>query len=297
MDVRILIYILYLTFATFGIIFNGFILLVFFWQRRIHTSTHILLFHLAILDTLFCFAIIIFTSVTLSFGSNNVSVFNISLHTLLQMQQFTWTILSGTLIWTLTGLSCDRYTSICYPFTYSQLVTRKRTLSLIVLSWISSFTFSILPFLFKSIDASSSCVQSIHTIYPSVNTATQSDSCFPFSLDPTFLILTLPLSFHSSSFTPFNISLQQSNLQQNVSSSAFTFTPNLTDRLDAQHFSSLSHLGKSGLLAFLLLFFVFVFVFSSFYPSLLSLQMQLVKFIICTSLKDHSCGTPAMYLF
>lgn len=240
MDVRILIYILYLTFATFGIIFNGFILLVFCWQRRINTSTHILLFHLAILDTLFCFAIIIFTSVTLSFDSNNVSLFNISLHTLLEMQQFTWTILSGTLIWTLTGLSCDRYTSICYPFTYSQLVTRKRTLSLITLSWISSFTFSILPFVFKSIEPSSSCVQSIHTIYP-INTATQSDSCFPFSLDPTFLILTLPLSFHSSSFTPLNISLQQSTLQQNIS---FSFTRNFTDQPNAQHFSPLSHLGK-----------------------------------------------------
>lgn len=245
MDIRILVYILYLIFATFGIVFNGFILFVFFWQRRIHTSTHILLFHLAILDTLFCFAIITFTSATLSFDSNNVSSFNISLHSLLQIQQCTWTVLSGTLIWTLTGLSCDRYTSICYPFTYSQLVTRKRTLSLIALSWISSFTFSLMPLVFKSIDTSSSCVQSIETIYP-LSAASQSDSCFPFSLDPTFLILTLPLSFHSSSFTPFNISLQHLNsLQHNVST--FTFTPNLTDQvntINAQQTSSLSQLGK-----------------------------------------------------
>lgn len=236
MDSRATISILFILSASAGIVFNGFILLVLLWQRpRSHTPSHLLLLHLAILDTLFCFAVITFTSLSYSLtkgtsttsplGDSSVDVssslvdfnLNVNVTTLLKVQQFTWVTLLGTLMWTLTGLSCDRYTAICFPFTYSQLVSRKKVLALIATSWISSLVLSTIPIVFKS--TANSCIQSIETLYPTSVTTSHvnafihgkpgSDLCFPFSLDPTFLVLSLPLSSSASPELSFAVHHQR----------------------------------------------------------------------------------------
>lgn len=276
MDARVTISILYILSASSGIVFNGFILLVLLWQRRIHTASHLLLFHLAILDTLFCFAVITFTSLSYSLATSeaNISWINLNLNTLLQVQQFTWITLSGTLMWTLTGLSCDRYTAICFPFTYSQLVSRKKVLGLIATSWISSLVLSIIPLVFKS--AGTSCIRSIDNIYPAAAAAVvgkSESSCFPFSLDPTFLVLSLPLSSYSSASPEVSFTLQNNPPSPaQTSQSYFTSTLPLisssvwplvaksnetTNFVDSKLLSSNLHAGKNiwlGVRCFLLLY-------------------------------------------
>lgn len=119
-DMNLWLTVLYVLSSSAGLVFNGFILLVLLWQKRIHTANHLLLLHLAVVDTLFCFLILL---VNTSIASIDPESLDDELQQPLRLQGVAWTVLPAVLIWTICGMSIDRYATVCYPFTHKTLVS------------------------------------------------------------------------------------------------------------------------------------------------------------------------------
>ena len=127
--------------ATSGLIFNAFILLVLLWEKRFHSANHLLLLHLASADTLFCLQVMI-TSLIMPFISSLNDFFS---NSLLYVYSTLWNTLPPVILWTICGMSLERYFTICFPFSYGERVTRFRAGIWILISWMISLTLSLGP--------------------------------------------------------------------------------------------------------------------------------------------------------
>ena len=141
---NLILTVLFVLSSTSGLVFNGFILLVLLWQKRFHTANHLLLLHLATVDTLFCFLVLL-VNTTLSLV--DPQSLDPELQAPLRLQGVLWTVFPAVLMWTICGMSMDRYATVCYPFTHGKLVNRKRAGLLIVAAWLMSVSLSVVPFL------------------------------------------------------------------------------------------------------------------------------------------------------
>ncbi|KAI1292178.1 Beta-3 adrenergic receptor [Halotydeus destructor] len=128
--------------ALFGLVFNGYVLLVLVWQRRFQTASHLLILHLAIVDIVFCFLILL--------GNTPLALMPSSAHLvppfLGQLQGFLWQVLPAMLVWTICGLTIDRYVAICVPFSYFKLITTRRASAWLLVSWLLVAILSSVPF-------------------------------------------------------------------------------------------------------------------------------------------------------
>lgn len=139
---HVLLTVLFVLSSTSGLVFNGFILLVLLWQKRFHTANHLLLLHLATVDTLFCLLVLLVnTSITFVHPQS----LDLQTQGFLRLHGVLWTVLPAVLMWTICGMSMDRYASVCYPFTHGKLVNRKRAGLLILGSWLVSLSLSVPP--------------------------------------------------------------------------------------------------------------------------------------------------------
>ncbi|XP_074601629.1 uncharacterized protein LOC141855464 [Brevipalpus obovatus] len=62
-----------------------------------------------------------------------------------QVQGFLWTALPIIFVWTVTGLTIDKYMAISEPLHYSRRVTTKRALIFIFISWLIGLSLATLP--------------------------------------------------------------------------------------------------------------------------------------------------------
>jgi hypothetical protein len=127
-----------------GLVTNGYILLVLLWQRRFHTANQLLLLHLATVDTLFCFLILLVNTTLSLIRPQSLDP---ELQAPLQLQGILWTVFPAVIMWTICAMSLDRYATVCYPFTHGKLVNRSRAGLLIVTAWIISLCLSVMPLL------------------------------------------------------------------------------------------------------------------------------------------------------
>lgn len=123
--------------ATSGLIFNGFILLVLLWEKRFHSPNHLLLLHLATSDTFLSLQVLV-TSIVVPFISYSSQTF-------IYLQGVLWNTLPAVILWTVCGLSLDRYFTVCFPFSYGERVTRVRAGFWILISWILSLSLAVGP--------------------------------------------------------------------------------------------------------------------------------------------------------
>lgn len=136
--------VLFVLSSTSGLVCNGFILLVLIWQKRLHSANHLLLLHLATVDTLFCFLVLL-VNTTLSI--TDPPSLDADFQNPLVLQGVLWIVFPAVLMWTICGMSMDRYVTVCYPFTHAKLVNRKRAALLLSIAWITSICLSTAPFL------------------------------------------------------------------------------------------------------------------------------------------------------
>lgn len=125
--------------ATLGLVLNAYILTVLLWQRQFRTANNLLLLHLAFVDSLLCLLVL---------GSN---VLFAALDEpeaqagACQTQGTLWAAVPTVLVWTLCGLSCDRYAAIASPLHYSRLVNTRRTCVFLGLSWVLALSAAVPP--------------------------------------------------------------------------------------------------------------------------------------------------------
>lgn len=143
-DMNLILLVLFILSSTSGLVFNGFILLVLLWQRRFHTANQLLLLHLATVDTLFCFLILL---VNATLSVIHPQSLDPELQAPLQLQGIMWTVLPAVIMWTICAMSLDRYATVCYPFTHGKLVNRSRAGLLIVAAWVISLCLAVMPLL------------------------------------------------------------------------------------------------------------------------------------------------------
>ncbi|XP_029837086.1 histamine H2 receptor [Ixodes scapularis] len=125
--------------ATLGLVLNAYILTVLLWQRQFRTANNLLLLHLAFVDSLLCLLVL---------GSN---VLFAALDEpeaqagACQTQGTLWAAVPTVLVWTLCGLSCDRYAAIASPLHYSRLVNTRRTCVFLGSSWVLALSAAVPP--------------------------------------------------------------------------------------------------------------------------------------------------------
>lgn len=124
--------------ATAGLVFNGYVLVVLLWQRRLHTAGHLLLLHLAIVDILFCFAILLMSTPLALTTDQLPPAFG-------QLQGLLFALFPPLMAWTISALSCDRYAAICAPFNYTQLVSVRRAATFLSVAWALQLLLALLP--------------------------------------------------------------------------------------------------------------------------------------------------------
>lgn len=62
-----------------------------------------------------------------------------------QLQGFLWTSLPISFVWTVTGITIDKYITISYPLHASRIITTKRVAIFITMSWLTGFFLSLPP--------------------------------------------------------------------------------------------------------------------------------------------------------
>lgn len=120
-----------------GIIFNGYILFVLLWHRSLQTANNVLLLHLAFVDSFYCVVILVSNSVVTSFTDSRIC----------DTFGFIWTLLPMVVVWTVCGLSCDRYAAISSPLHYSRLVNSKKAVYFAAVSWFLGSVLALPPFI------------------------------------------------------------------------------------------------------------------------------------------------------
>nr|XP_050028557.1 beta-3 adrenergic receptor-like isoform X1 [Dermacentor andersoni] len=119
--------------ATVGLVLNAYILVVLLWQRQFRTANSLLLLHLAFVDSVFCLLVLGSNAV---FGGLSAPADVIDASGACYVQGVLWAVVPAVAVWTLCGLSCDRYAAIATPLHYSRLVNTRRTCAFLGVSWI-----------------------------------------------------------------------------------------------------------------------------------------------------------------
>ena len=183
--------------AAFGLFFNSYILVILFWQKRFHNVHNLLLLHLAIVDSLFCLNILFGnTSLGLTIGDHfdHIDDYLSANHSqtlyllVLQAQGFIWTLLPIIFIWTLFGLTWDKYIAISSPFCYSSLINAKKALIFIVTTWSFAIIICVSPSLGECL-----YIYSIHRSTSSISCDISASSKKEFTL--FFIIIYFLFSF------------------------------------------------------------------------------------------------------
>ncbi|KAH7955618.1 hypothetical protein HPB52_001902 [Rhipicephalus sanguineus] len=128
--------------ATVGLVLNAYILVVLFWQRQFRTANSLLLLHLAFVDSVFCLLVLTSNAV---FGGLSASAEVIDASGACYVQGVLWAVVPAVAVWTLCGLSCDRYAAIASPLHYSRLVNTRRTCAFLGVSWIVAAGAAVPP--------------------------------------------------------------------------------------------------------------------------------------------------------
>ncbi|KAH6932490.1 hypothetical protein HPB50_006398 [Hyalomma asiaticum] len=128
--------------ATVGLVLNAYILVVLFWQRQFRTANSLLLLHLAFVDSVFCLLVLASNAV---FGGLSASADVIDASGACYVQGVLWAVVPAVAVWTLCGLSCDRYAAIASPLHYSRLVNTRRTCVFLGVSWIVAAGSAVPP--------------------------------------------------------------------------------------------------------------------------------------------------------
>lgn len=133
--------------GTLGLLFNGYILFVLLWERRIRTPNQLLLLHLASVDIIFCVVILVgnISLSSLSGVTHNEMDGNQLQSLVFHVQGFLWSSMPIILIWSVCGLSCDRYMAISSPLEYNTIFNTKKAGIFIVFSWILAILMSLPP--------------------------------------------------------------------------------------------------------------------------------------------------------
>ncbi|XP_018059391.1 PREDICTED: beta-3 adrenergic receptor-like [Atta colombica] len=125
--------------STLGLLLNGYILLVVFGlgkqTQQQQTANTLLLIHLGAVEAAVCLILLIFA-------------------TGLWPLTGTWCVLYGFLLallhpvalWTVTGLNCDRYYAIAAPLHYAALVSPRRVVVGLAVSWTGALLLCLPPF-------------------------------------------------------------------------------------------------------------------------------------------------------
>uniref|UniRef100_A0A131YY43 G-protein coupled receptors family 1 profile domain-containing protein n=1 Tax=Rhipicephalus appendiculatus TaxID=34631 RepID=A0A131YY43_RHIAP len=128
--------------ATVGLVLNAYILVVLFWQRQFRTANSLLLLHLAFVDSVFCLLVLASNAV---FGGLSASAEVIDASGACYVQGVLWAVVPAVAVWTLCGLSCDRYAAIASPLHYSRLVNTRRTCAFLGVSWVVAAGAAVPP--------------------------------------------------------------------------------------------------------------------------------------------------------
>lgn len=105
------------------LLFFGFLLLSWCTNITIFqiSPSNILLFHLAVIETLLC---IIFFILAVPLLTDTEEL--ITTHTVCNLNAFLTTLLQPIALWTVCGLNCDRYYAISAPLHYNAIVNSKK---------------------------------------------------------------------------------------------------------------------------------------------------------------------------
>ncbi|XP_022251239.1 rhodopsin, GQ-coupled-like [Limulus polyphemus] len=127
--------------ASLGLVFNGYIMIVLLWhnQGHIQRPNNVLLLHLSLVDTVFCIVLLISPCVFGAMMPIESTPVGCTLH------GFLWTLLPVVVVWTVCGLSCDRYAAISTPLHYSRLVNTRRAVIFLAGGWMLGTVLALPP--------------------------------------------------------------------------------------------------------------------------------------------------------
>ncbi|XP_077169636.1 olfactory receptor 10A7-like [Paroedura picta] len=136
LELRISLFILFLTIYILSIIGNLLIILLIAVDHHLHTPMYFFLINLSCLET--CYTSTILPRMLTSFltGNQSISVWACI------MQWFFFAIFSSTECYLLSMMSYDRYLAICKPLHYSSLMNGRLCLQLASISWVSGLLTS-----------------------------------------------------------------------------------------------------------------------------------------------------------
>ncbi|XP_077511924.1 uncharacterized protein LOC144122213 isoform X2 [Amblyomma americanum] len=130
--------------ATVGLVLNAYILLVLLWQRQFRTANSLLLLHLAFVDSVFCLLVLASNA---AFGAVAASPDVVDASGACYVQGALWAVVPAVAVWTLCGLSCDRYAAVASPLHYSRLVNTRRTCTFLGAAWFVAAAAAMPPLL------------------------------------------------------------------------------------------------------------------------------------------------------
>lgn len=87
------------------------------------SPSNILLFHLAIIETLLCVVYLVLAVPLLTRDDESIAA-----HTICSLNAFLTTLLQPIALWTVCGLNCDRYYAISAPLHYNAIVNSKKVI-------------------------------------------------------------------------------------------------------------------------------------------------------------------------
>lgn len=87
------------------------------------SPSNILLFHLAIIETLLCVIYLVLAVPLLTRDDESMAA-----HTICNLNAFLTTLLQPIALWTVCGLNCDRYYAISAPLHYNAIVNSKKVI-------------------------------------------------------------------------------------------------------------------------------------------------------------------------
>ncbi|XP_076363343.1 olfactory receptor 6C75-like [Tachypleus tridentatus] len=127
--------------ASLGLVFNGYIMIVLLWHNQGHVQrpNNILLLHLSLVDTVFCLVSLVSSCVFAVVVPIDSTPVGCTFH------GFLWTLLPVVVVWTVCGLSCDRYAAISTPLHYSRLVNTRRTVVFLAGGWMLGTVLALPP--------------------------------------------------------------------------------------------------------------------------------------------------------
>ncbi|XP_013792044.1 olfactory receptor 2T34-like [Limulus polyphemus] len=118
-------------------------MIVLLWHNQgyIKTPNNVFLLHLSLVDTVFCLVLLISHSVFGAVVPTDPSPAGCNVH------GYLWTLLPVVVVWTVCGLSCDRYAAISTPLHYSRLVNTRRAAMFLTAGWILGAILALPPLL------------------------------------------------------------------------------------------------------------------------------------------------------